>query len=244
LRLHQILSHGETPLEPNEINILQEQLSRILQGVPLAYVLGSWEFYGRSFVVTPDVLIPRPETELLVEQAIERARKFSAPSIVDVGTGSGVIAISLEKALPEASIIAVDLSLDALQVARRNACRHAADRIQFVQSDLLEPLTGQFDLMSANLPYIPQNTLANLEVAKWEPRLALDGGDSGLVVIKALLPQACARLAAGGSIFLEIEASLGEETLALAKEYFPQSQSHLFEDLAGYDRLIEISKIK
>ena len=241
--LHQdkawVLTHGEYLLTPTENQTLQSSLEKLLQGMPLPYILGEWEFFGRRFEVTPAVLIPRPETELLVERAVQFAAALDHPRVVDVGCGSGIIAVTLTKALPEAHILALDVSRPALEIARRNAVRHQV-RLDLLQADLLKPLSGPFNLICANLPYIPTAALDNLEVTHWEPRLALDGGESGLVIISRLLSQAQTRLAPGGSLLLEIEATLGQKSLTLAKTAFPDANVQLFSDLAGKDRLIQV----
>ena len=235
-----LLTHPEVELTSDEIHTLQSALERLLQGVPLPHLLGEWEFYGRSFIVSPDVLIPRSETELLVERALALAARFDRPLIIDVGTGSGAIAVSLAAALPRASLLATDISREALSIARRNAQRHLQGELPLVQADLLQPFSAKFNLICANLPYIPTRTLADLPVSQWEPSLALDGGASGLDLIERLLHQALSRLAPGGIILLEIESSLGPATLSLAESIFPGTAIHLHQDLAGKDRLAEI----
>ncbi len=235
-----ILAHGEFQLNPEEIQKLQEQFRKYLQDVPLPYLLGEWEFYGRRFRITPDVLIPRPETELLVDLALSIGIKKEFLSIVDVGTGSGIIAISLAAALSKADIYATDLSMAALKIAKQNAYVHSQKQIKFLQSNLLAPFKANFDLICANLPYIPSKNLGTLRVAKWEPRLALDGGESGLDLIEKLLIQAKTNLAYRGTILLEIESSLGEKSLEIAKKIFPGSKLQIHLDLSGKDRVLQI----
>jgi release factor glutamine methyltransferase len=239
-----ILSHGEYSLIQQENHTLQASLSKLLQGVPLAYVLGHWDFYGRTFQISPDVLIPRPETELLVEYALNYAGVFQQPLIIDVGTGSGVIAVSLAAECPGAIVLGVDLSMAALRVAHANAQRFCPSRVSFFQSDLIAPFSTQFDLICANLPYIPRQELSHLPVAQWEPQLALDGGDSGLEVICTLLKQAQSRLSPSGVILLETQSTLGAETLAATKFVFPDAQHQLIHDLAGLDRMVVIQQGK
>jgi release factor glutamine methyltransferase len=234
------LAHGDYEPLPSEIQTIDVITGKLLQGVPLPYILERWEFLGRIFSVTHDVLIPRPETELLVERAISIAKMIEQPHIMDVGTGSGIIAISLAAELPQAIVIASDLSWQALRVAQGNADRLGQAHIQFLQANLLQPLVGPFDLVCANLPYIPSHRLAALEVSKHEPRLALDGGESGLDLLRNLLAEANTRLAPTGTLLLEIESSLGSEALSLAQHSFPTAQVILHQDLAGHDRLIEI----
>lgn len=236
-----VLSHSEYEPNTQEIDTLQRRLTQLLEGFPLPYILGEWDFFGRSFYVTPDVLIPRPETELLVEKALQQTQSLKKPWIVDVGTGSGIIAVSLAAELPGSTVLGVDLSLAALRLAQRNAQRLVQTKVSFLQSDLLAPLTGPFDLICANLPYIPRTTLETLPVSRWEPRLALDGGESGLDIILRLLKQAQTRLAAAGTILLETDSSLGVETLSAAQDAFPNARHQLIKDLAGHDRIVEIN---
>jgi release factor glutamine methyltransferase len=236
-----VLAHGEYELTAGENHTLQHNVDRLLQGVPLPYILGQWEFYGRPFKITPNVLIPRPETELLVQIAINCVKNHAYPKIADVGTGSGVIAVTLAAEIPSVPIIlATDISRNALKIAEKNADIHAETQIHFLQSNLLEPLCEQFDLICANLPYIPSKKLKKLSVHKWEPCEALDGGESGLNIIKRLMRQAQTRLALKGTLLLEIESSLGIEAMNIAQSVFPQAQYFLHQDLAGRDRVIEI----
>ena len=209
---------------------------------PLPYVLGRWHFYGREFAVTPAVLIPRPETETLVEHALAWLRAHpDRRRVTDVGTGSGALAVTLAAEKPAVRVTATDISPAALEVARRNARRHSvADRIAFVETDLLTALAGAFDLIVANPPYIPIAELANLPVAQHEPREALDGGADGLATIRRLLAQAQTRLAAGGALMLEIAASQGGAARAAALEAFPASKVVVHPDLAGRDRVLVV----
>ncbi len=235
-----ILSHNEYKPTPQEALTLQTSVTRLLEGFPLPYLLGYWDFFSRRFMLTPDVLIPRPETELLVELSLQLARQFDTPRIMDVGTGSGVIAVTLAAELPDAQVWAADLSFPALRLAQQNARLLGQPGVHFVLSDLLMPLAGPIDLICANLPYIPRKVLAGLDVSRWEPALALDGGESGLDLIARLLEQAQTRLSAQGAILLETDSSLGAETLTLAQAAFPHAQHRLVQDLAGYDRIVEI----
>jgi len=252
-----LLAHPEADLSPARQAALTEALSRLEAGVPLPYVLGHWEFFGLDFIVTPDVLIPRPETELLVEQALAWLRKHPCKHRgADVGTGSGCIAVALAVHVPDLHLLATDISPAALDVARQNAHHHGvADRIKFVPCDLLplENETGlfqyhpssivrrpSFDLLCANLPYIPTPTLQSLPIHGREPTLALDGGADGLDVIRRLLAILPNVMAPGGMCLLEIEALQGPAVLSLAKAAFPGAKITLHQDLTGKDRLVRI----
>lgn len=244
-----ILAHPDLTLTARQQERLYESLSRLEDGEPLPYVIGHWEFFGMEFDITPDVLIPRPETELLVEKAIAWLQESpDRRTAADVGTGSGIIALSIAVHVPKAALLATDISDDALEVARRNARKFAVeDRVEFVHCDLLPDLQEQvskercLDLLCANLPYIPTGTLHRLPVYGREPTLALDGGPDGLDPIRRLLKLAPDRLAPNGLILLEIESTQGTQVLDLARRVFPEAEIRLHRDLAGKDRLLEIA---
>jgi release factor glutamine methyltransferase len=210
-------------------------LDRRQRGEPIQYIVGETEFFGLPFKVTPDVLIPRPETEHLVEKAIELAARHAAPRIVDVCTGSGAIAVALARALPAVTITATDVSKAALTVARENALRNGVEpRIRFLEGDLLAPLAGeQFEIVVANPPYVPtiERESMSVEVRDHEPALALFAGVDGLDVYRRLISAAPSVLVPGGFIALEIgygQARAAEELLAAAGfrhiEFIPDLQ--------------------
>lgn len=248
-----LMAHPDSPLSGPQVDSVRGALARLEAGEPLPYLLGRWEFYGRQFEVTPEVLIPRPETELLVERALAWLEKqpvggFSQLRAADVGTGSGCIAVSLAAQVGNLRVLATDLSLAALNVARRNAVRFGVDnRIDFVQCDLLplhpaDPLSTEshFDVICANLPYIPTPTLERLPVFGREPSLALNGGPDGLGVIRRLLEIAPQWLAPGGLFLIEIESSQGMAAFSLAFDSFHEARIRLIKDLTGRDRLIQV----
>jgi release factor glutamine methyltransferase len=173
-----LLTHPEENLSSQALSSFQKDINLLADGIPLPYVLGQWEFYGLEFTITPDTLIPRPETEVLVEQAITwLSNKPDRRLIADLGTGSGCIAVALAKHVRSLSIIATEISFQALSVARSNTIQHkVSDRIHCLQADLFPPVECQFDLICANLPYIPTGTLRTLKIFGKEPSLALDGG--------------------------------------------------------------------
>lgn len=252
-----LLAHPEAPLSPPQRQHLEDALQQLEGGLPLPYLLGAWEFFGLTFKVTPAVLIPRPETELLVETALEWLKPSPSPAgkgarlsferrgegfhAADVGTGSGCIAISLAVHCPRLHLLATDLSPAALNIARHNAQTHqVSDRITFLETDLLPPNLppSTFHLICANLPYIPTATLHTLTIYGREPTLALDGGPDGLALIERFLTQAATSLAPGGLMLLEIETTHGESAPTLARQHFPTADIKVKPDLAGHPRLL------
>ncbi len=214
--------------------------------------MGRWEFFGLDFRLTPDVLIPRPETELLVESAIAwlRASPGESPEeqmVADIGTGSGCIAVSLARNVPSIHVLATDISPAAIKVARSNAKRlKVLPQIDFLTCDML-PAQGKglgaarpFNLVCANLPYIPTGKLHSLPVYKSEPTVALDGGPDGLDPFRKLFALVPDWMAPGGRILLEVESTRGAAVLSLAYDAFTAASFHLHQDLAGRDRLLEI----
>jgi release factor glutamine methyltransferase len=227
-----------------QLTAYQTLLSRRAQREPVAYLIGHKEFFDLEFIVTPDVLIPRPETEQLVEMALQWATdSVGALNIADVGTGSGAIAVTLAVHLPEAHVIGIDTAPATLVVAQRNAARHGVtDQLHCVQGNLLSPLARSLHLIVANPPYLSQDelTMAPPEVAHWEPRSALDGGQDGLAIIRQLLGMASDRLRAGGALLVEIGARQGARVLTLAHHYFSEATVEIVGDYAGHDRLLVV----
>lgn len=260
-----VLAHPEATLTPKQKRALEKALLQLESNVPLPYVLGKWEFFGLEFEVTPEVLIPRPETELLVERAVAWLRRRLAMNrqamdtksaeadwgrlrAVDVGAGCGCIAIALAVNVPELLVVATDISPAAVEVARRNATKFGiSERVEFFCCNLfpsektfdIRPST--FNLIVANLPYVPTETLHGLRVYGREPTLALDGGADGLDIIRRLLADAPRHLSPRGLILLEIESSQGAKVLSLAQDAFAEAEIHLHQDLTGHDRLLEIA---
>jgi len=206
---------GEAELEP-----IRELLKKRGQGEPLQHLLGTVEFAGRVFACDARALIPRPETEYFAEQILERVKAKPPVRVLDVGTGSGVLALTLAAAFSEARVEACDISPEALVLALENAKRLAlAERVTFVESDLMTALEGTYDLIVANLPYIPSGELAGLAAeVQHDPRLALDGGADGLALINRLLAGAIGRLSPGGLLALEIHHDQSAVVLARAAE--------------------------
>lgn len=237
-----LLAHPETHLSKAQAEQLENLLLRLEAGEPLPYLIGKQEFFGLEFEVNPAVLIPRPETEMLVEAALAWLQAHpSGRSAIDVGTGSGCIAISLVNNCPDLHLLATDLSSDALQVAERNARNHkTADRINFALCDLLPENLQPVDLVCANLPYIPTAKLIEVNSLPWEPSLALDGGAGGLDIIGKLLHSLPPFLNHPALILLETETTLGMQTLQLAKSNFPDADISLNKDLFDRDRMVKI----
>ncbi len=232
--------HAPTPAQAAAFASL---LGRRALGEPVAYLVGHKEFYGLDLLVTPATLVPRPETELLVERALAfaRARLFSGPSslvIADLGTGTGAIAVALAANLPAATVYATDLSAAALAVARRNVAAHGlGGRVHLLHGDLLAPLPGPVDIIVSNPPY---TILAEVEpnVRAHEPALALDGGPDGAAVYRRLVAAAPAHLRPGGALLLEIGAWQGALVAGLLRAALPLAEVAVHKDLAGHDRVV------
>ena len=244
LRLDRIglIMQSERPLSAAELGGFRELFKRRRAGEPVAYLLGEREFFGISLCVDARVLIPRPDTERLVEVALERTRKRSMlGAALDLCTGSGCVAIAFARARPTWSVTAVDVSADALDVARHNAHRTGAVRnLRLLQGSLFEPVAEQrFDLVVANPPYIPTPELAELplDVREFEPELALDGGHDGLDFVRRIADEARARLTVGGLLALEICADQGPRAVQIL-ERFGYIEVELARDLGGRDRVV------
>ncbi len=239
-----VLAWPERLLTPKELTSYRALIERRAAREPLAYIVGHREFYDLDLIVDSRVLIPRPETELLIEQALGIAQKKAAPFLIaDVGSGSGAIAVTLAAHLPQATVYALDGSAGALAVTAENARRHGVmERVHCLQGDLLEPLLETVDLVTANLPYVTTAEWQDLppEIHDYEPRGALDGGPDGLSLIRRLLATAGAYLRPGGAILLEVGASQGARVTALARQNYPSAMVRLYQDYAGLDRLVVV----
>lgn len=235
-------AHPEAALTPQQATDYATCVQRRAAGEPLPYITGQIEFFGLMFTVTPDVLIPRPETETLVEAALAWLTAHSDAVAVDVGTGTGCIAVALAVHAPSLRLYATDISPAALRVARANAERHdVAERITFLEGDLLMPLPEPVNLIVSNPPYVADNEWDALPLSvRQEPRLALLSGADGLDAIRRLLAQAQPRIVPGGLILVEIGERQGVATQALARAAFPRADVSILSDLAGKDRVLEI----
>lgn len=229
-------------IEPLRQTLFEQFIARRLKYEPTAYIVGYQPFLGLDFKVDKRVLIPRPETELLVENALSLISHSSLDichfSVVDVGTGSGCIAITLAKKLPTAKVIAIDLSVNALALAKENAITHGVN-VSFLEGDLLSPLKEKVDLIVSNPPYIPTADLAGLDpdVKDWEPVGALDGGNDGLDYIRRLIKDAPAHLNPGGKLLFEFGFGQAELIKAIFTADNRYSQVEIFNDYAGIPRI-------
>ena len=244
LRLDRIglILHSERPLQPAELDRFRELFKRRRAGEPIAYLLGEREFYGIALRVDARALIPRPDTERLVEVALERTRARSMRgAALDLCTGSGCVAIALCRARPTWSVTASDISADALRVARNNALRTGAVRnLELVEGPLFAPVAGRrFDLVTANPPYIPSPEIPQLpvDVREFEPLLALDGGPDGLDLVRSIAARAASHLSPGGLLALEIGADQGNAALAVLEQQGFRALE-LATDLGGRDRVV------
>jgi release factor glutamine methyltransferase len=227
----------ERELTSNEKEKLANLLERRQTGEPFSYIVGHREFYGLDFKVDRRVLIPRPETELLVEKAIAYARQYGFSSIADIGTGSGCIAVSLAVNLPELTIYATDVSLPALEVAEENALTyHVKDRLNLIWGNLLSVLPLKVDMIVANLPYVKTNEIKSL----FEPQMALDGGVAGLDKINELCRQLPGKLNPKGMLLLEIGQGQAQSVINNLHNTFPSSFIEIAKDLAGIERVVTV----
>ena len=230
-----LFSSLDKELTSGQSENLMHLVERRRRGEPSAYITGHREFYGLDFKVDPRVLIPRPETELLVEKAISLCRRNKLTTIADIGTGCGCIAVSLAVNLPDVLIYAADISPRALEVAGENCAAHGVkDRITLLHGDLLEPLPAPVNLIVANLPYVRKADLT----PGYEPELALNGGEEGLDIIKYLCGQAGGKLNAKGMLLLEIGQGQANAVKSILHNTFPGAYVEVINDLAGIERVV------
>lgn len=237
-----LIAHGEESLAPGAEEAYFALLARAEQHEPIPYLIGEAPFYGLDFHVSPAVLIPRPETEMLVDHVLRWAGQQVHLRIVDVGTGSGCLAVALARHLPTADIIAIDISPEALEVAARNVARHSVERVRLVQGNLLDPAPDAVDVVVANLPYIADDEWTSVaDGVKWyEPVGALRGGADGLDHFRALIPAAARKVRPGGLLLMEIGWRQGRAVRRLARKSFPHAEISVLPDFAGHDRLVSV----
>lgn len=240
-----LYAHPEAALSDEQQKRFEDALARRAAGIPLQYITGKQEFWGLEFQVSPAVLIPRPETEHLVEAALELARKLKRPRIVDVGTGSGCILLSLAHELPQAEFYGVDISCDALDLAKSNAERLGLNsRVHFVQGNLLQPFISQsmeFDLVVSNPPYVgtAEPYKVQKEVREHEPAVAVFAGESGMEIYRQLIPQAWTALKPGGYLLMEIGYSMEGAVNELLSQW---QERRSIADLQGIPRVVVARK--
>lgn len=237
----QLYVESSREASPDESERYKQLVARRLTGEPTAYITGHREFYCLDFEIDRRVLIPRPETELLVERAIYIAGDRYV-SIADIGTGSGAIAVSLAIALPRATIYATDLSRDALDIAHSNCRRHGVEgRIILRAGDLLQPLPEPVDILVANLPYIKKSALCDVNTAGFEPFIALDGGNDGLDQVRRFCSQIPGKLNNDGTALLEIGYDQSDTVISFLDSCFPCARTELYRDLSGLPRMVTFS---
>jgi release factor glutamine methyltransferase len=245
-----VLAHGKDTFDARHQIMFEQLVNRRGKREPLQHITGRQEFWGLEFLVSPDVLIPRPETELLIESTLKEASGSASLLIIDLCTGSGCIAVSLAKALPDSRIIATDKSEKALAVARANARTHkVSERIRFLQGDLFEPLTeldirGKVDIMASNPPYVPEGLLCILqpEVRDHEPEMALVSGPEGTEIHQKIIDAASQYLKHGGALIMEMGIGQAETVRAMVRLSGAYQSVEVLKDLAGIDRVIVAGK--
>ncbi len=241
-----LIAHSEDELSANQKILFESCVSRRAKNEPFQYIVGRQEFYGLEFEVTPDVLIPRPETEILVECAVNIMSGLENPRFCEIGVGSGCISVSILHAVASASAIGVDISQRALDMARRNAERHnVAQRLKLHESNAFSEVTGEFDLIVSNPPYVPHGHLESLqaEVRDYEPQLALDGGEDGLSIIENIIRESPEFLKPQGFLLLEI----GFDQAARVSELFDLlvwNKPEFIADLQGIPRILKVMKVQ
>jgi|TARA_B100000315_G_scaffold236523_1_gene252371 release factor glutamine methyltransferase len=245
-----IINHDRVLID-HETDLFKELIDRRLKREPSQHIIGEEEFWGLSFKVTKDVLIPRPETQLLVKEALKEAKKFSPEvNIIDLCTGSGCIAVCMAVELPESKVYAIDLSDKALAIAGENAKKHGVEkRITFLEGDLLNPieplgLKGKIDLFLSNPPYVSKKMMEELqpEIELYEPMLAVAGGEDGFDYYRQIIPEAAEYLKPGGHLVLEIGYGQRDGTISLMEEAKVYEEIEVKKDFAEIDRVVKAQR--
>ncbi len=238
----QLYQAMENKLNPTQEKTFQSLIERHICGEPVAYITGHKEFYGLDFYVDSRALIPRPETELLIEKSLKLVKNKAITTIADIGTGCGTVAITLALKLPKAKIYATDISAISLELAFTNCQHHKVlDRIRLLEGDMLESLPEPVDLIAANLPYVREAEIAASRSLSYEPRLALDGGTDGLDKIRRFCSQLKGKLNPHGTILLEIGQGQSEVVTSLLYSGLPSCHIEVFKDFAGIERIVLLS---
>ena len=238
----QIIIHNKEELTIEQENIYNEYVARIILGEPIQYIIGKQEFMGIDFKVNPSVLIPQPDTEILVERTIEILKHLKEPKVLDLCTGSGAIAVSIAKYVPNSIIFASDISKQALEIARQN---DNENKVNFVHSNLFENIDGEFNVIVSNPPYIKTSEIQKLsKEVQNEPLLALDGGQDGLFFYREIIKQAHKYLEEQGYLCIEIGEDQKEQVITLINNCRYYKNIQAFKDLSGHDRVIICEKNK
>lgn len=237
-----LIAHPEYELTTDESALFESHFARREKREPLQYIAGKQEFYGLDFEVTPAVLIPRPETEILVEEAIKELTKLDNPRFCEIGVGSGCISVSILANAPNATAVATDISAEAIKVARRNAKRHnVADRLTLIEGDLFTGVDGKFDMIVSNPPYVPDNDLEEMqpEVRDFEPHSALFSGSDGLDIIRKIVEQSREHLNSNGFLLMEIGIGHSGD---LIEQFDPSiwKEPNFLSDLQGIPRMLKV----
>lgn len=238
-----LMINEKKEVSENDFNKIKEDLSRLIKGIPIQYIIEKQEFFGLDFLVNENVLIPQPDTEILVEEAISLAKQIKANKLLDLCTGSGAIAISIAKNTQIANIVATDISKHALEIAKKNCKKNEVKNIKLLQSDLFENINEKFNIIVSNPPYIKTKVIDTLSPeVKNEPYIALDGGQDGLEFYKKIISKAYEYLEKGGYLCLEIGYDQKEEVMELAKLSQKYNKIYSKKDLSGNDRIIVCQK--
>lgn len=238
----QIIIHNKEELTIEQENSYNEYVARIIIGEPIQYIIGKQEFMGIDFKVNPSVLIPQPDTEILVERTIEILKHLKEPKVLDLCTGSGAIAVSIAKYVPNSIVFASDISKQALEIARQN---DNENKVNFVHSNLFENIDGEFNVIVSNPPYIKTSEIQRLsKEVQNEPLLALDGGQDGLLFYREIIKQAHKYLAEQGYLCIEIGEDQKEQVITLINNCSYYKNIQAFKDLSGHDRVIICEKNK
>ncbi len=236
-----LLAHSVDSMSREQTTAYNALIERRAYGEPVAYLTGHKEFFGLGLLITPDVLVPRPETESVVEACLQALSENEPANLADIGTGSGAILVAVAENRPQIRAYGTDISPAALDVARRNCELYGLrERVTLSVGDLLEPLPERVNVIAANLPYVPPGE-ATPEVAAWEPNVAVfGGGEDGTALIRRFLAEAPNYLLPGGTVVLETAYSQGVAVSSLAKTAFPTAEVQVLKDLAGYDRIVVV----
>ena len=236
-----LIINNEKELKKQELECYNKYIKRLINGEPIQYILGKQEFMGIEIVLDHNVLIPQPDTEILVEEAIKIAKQYKKPKVLDLCTGSGAIAVSISKYVPEAEIIASDISIKALQIAKKN---DKYNKIKLIQSDLFNNINDKFDIIISNPPYIKTEEIPKLsKEVQNEPLIALDGGQDGLIFYRDIVKQAYKYLKDNGKLCLEIGDEQKEAIIEILKSNLNYTNIKEYKDLQGNDRVIIAEKM-